>query len=206
MKIKGAVMAGGESRRFGRPKAFATWEDSRFYERAVDALAPICNDVVLSVREDQLNDFPGFSGKLVTDLPPYESCGPLGGLFALMTKTDAEVIITLPCDMPLFEKEDAEKLLNFFSSQKDIQALIPSVNGKLQPLSAVYSGSCLPVIKAQLEEGDFRMRSFFEQVNWLEVPHTGLGISEAAFSNINDQQAYEQVKQYAQRRTTDGTD
>lgn len=204
--MTGAVMAGGESRRFGRPKAFAVWEGSRFYERAVHTLAPVCSEVVLSVREDQLNDFPDFPGKLVTDIAPYESCGPLGGLFALMTKVSAESIITLPCDMPLFEKEDAEKLLNDFSNYEGLQALVPSVNGKLQPLSAVYSRSCLPVIQAQLEKGNYRMRSFFDEISWVEVPHTDLGISEEAFSNINDQEAYGQLLRDAQRRMTDGTD
>ncbi|WP_404407359.1 molybdenum cofactor guanylyltransferase [Jeotgalibacillus malaysiensis] len=202
MRVLGAVMAGGESRRFGRPKAFATWGDSRFYERAVKALEPVCEEVVLSVREDQLNDFHDFTGKLVTDLAPYKSCGPLGGLYALMSQTDADVLVTLPCDMPLFEKEDAEKLLHAFAKH---QALVPSVNGRLQPLSAIYSYSCMPVIKAQLEEENFRMRSFYDQIDWMEVPHNKLGISEEAFSNINDQEAYRQLIQ-AQRRTTDGTD
>lgn len=202
MKVLGAVMAGGESRRFGRPKALATWEDSRFYERAVNALESVCDEVVLSVREDQLNDFHDFTGRLVTDLAPYQSCGPLGGLYALMSQTDADILVTLPCDMPLFEKKDAERLLGAFSQH---QALVPSVGGRLQPLSAIYSYSCLPVIKAQLEEGNFRMRSFYDQIDWSEVPHHKLGISEEAFSNINDQEAYRQLV-HAQRRTTDGTD
>ena len=105
--------------------------------------------------------------------------------------------------MPLLEKEESEKLLKAFGQH---QALVPSVNGRLQPLSAIYAYSCLPVIKAQLEEGNFRMRSFYDQIAWAEVPHNELGISEEAFSNINDQEAYRQLLQHAQRRTTDGTD
>ncbi|AJD89991.1 hypothetical protein JMA_06740 [Jeotgalibacillus malaysiensis] len=196
-------MAGGESRRFGRPKAFATWRDSRFYERAVTALESVCDEVVLSVREDQLNDFPDFTGKLVTDLTPYQSRGPLGGLYALMSQTDADILVTLPCDMPIFQKEDTKRMLSAFGKH---QALVPSVNGRLQPLSAIYSYSCLPVVKAQLEAGNFRMRSFYDQIDWIDMPHTELQISEEAFSNINDQEAYRQLLQHAQRRTTDGTD
>ncbi|TFE02111.1 molybdenum cofactor guanylyltransferase [Jeotgalibacillus salarius] len=205
MMITGAVMAGGASRRFGRPKAFASWQGSRFYEKAVSALKT-CDEVVLSVREDQLMDFTDFKGRLVTDLAPYQSCGPLGGLYALMKQTDGDAIMTLPCDMPLFEQEDAEKLQLLFKNSHDIQALIPSVHGKLQPLSAIYSLSCLPVIEEYLESGNYRMRSFFDHIKWREVSHTDLGISEEAFSNINDQQAYEQLTRNAQRRTMDGTD
>nr|WP_239581554.1 molybdenum cofactor guanylyltransferase [Jeotgalibacillus terrae] len=198
-------MAGGESRRFGHPKAFADWAGKPFYERAVDALTPICDEVVLSVRKDQLEDFSEFKGKLITDLAPYESCGPLGGLYALMTQTDGDAVMTLPCDMPLFTARDAEKLKAFFE-KSNLQALIPSVNGRLQPLSAIYSTSCLPVMTEQLEGGNFRMKSFFDQVKWQEIPHTELGITEEAFSNINDQQTYEHLKSTAQRRKTDGTD
>ncbi|KIL51218.1 hypothetical protein KP77_07300 [Jeotgalibacillus alimentarius] len=201
----GAVLAGGESRRFGRPKAFADWDGTPFYERAVDALNPVCDEVVLSVRKDQLGDFSEFKGKRITDLAPYESCGPLGGLYALMEQTGGDTVLTLPCDMPLFTACDAQKLKAYFE-QSDLQALIPSVNGRLQPLSAIYAASCMPVITAQLEHGNFRMKSFFDQVKWKEIPHTELGIAEEAFSNINDQQTYEHLKRTAQRRRTDGTD
>ena len=57
MKTVGIVLAGGLSRRFGSPKAFARLEAKYFYERAVEAYEPFCEEVVVVTRQELVDRF-----------------------------------------------------------------------------------------------------------------------------------------------------
>jgi molybdopterin-guanine dinucleotide biosynthesis protein A len=68
----GAVLAGGKSSRFGSDKALAMLEGKRLLDRAVAALEPYCDKVVVVGRSDSVHD-------CVPDWPQPD-CGPLGGV------------------------------------------------------------------------------------------------------------------------------
>lgn len=75
-KLLGAILAGGQARRFGSDKAQALYEGARLIDRVAYALAAQCEAVVVCGREE-----PGF-----TCLPdwPETGLGPLGGLAAAL--------------------------------------------------------------------------------------------------------------------------
>ena len=74
--ILGAVLAGGQSTRFGSDKALAELGGRTLLARAVDALAGVCDAVVVVGREvapvPSLNDWP------------RAGMGPLGGIAAAL--------------------------------------------------------------------------------------------------------------------------
>lgn len=72
----GAILAGGQARRFGSDKAQALFEGSRLIDRVAAAMAAQCGAVVVCGREE-----PGFDC-----LPdwPEPGLGPLGGLAAAL--------------------------------------------------------------------------------------------------------------------------
>ena len=74
--ILGAILAGGQARRFGSDKAQALYEGARLIDRVAAALAAQCKAVVVCGREE-----PGFAC-----LPdwPGPGLGPLGGLVAAL--------------------------------------------------------------------------------------------------------------------------
>ncbi len=74
--LLGAILAGGQARRFGSDKAQALFEGARLIDRVAAALAAQCAGVVVCGREE-----PGFAC-----LPdwPEAGLGPLGGLAAAL--------------------------------------------------------------------------------------------------------------------------
>lgn len=72
----GAILAGGQARRFGSDKAQALYAGERLIDRVAAALAAQCESVVVCGREE-----PGF-----TCIPdwPEAGLGPLGGLAAAL--------------------------------------------------------------------------------------------------------------------------
>ncbi|TFE01854.1 molybdenum cofactor guanylyltransferase [Jeotgalibacillus sp. R-1-5s-1] len=193
MIIIGAVMAGGKSVRFGKPKAFAEFDGSPFYKRAVDALTPHTEKVLLSIRDEQEEMFGEIDLELIKDLPPYKGCGPLGGLYAMMKQTDGDAYLVLPCDLPLFTETAVSLLLNQF--EEGVMAVVPEVDGVLQPLSALYLKGCLPYIEKQLQQGDYRMTGFLNEIPWKAVTDQELGVSKDVFLNVNDQKTYHDLIQ-----------
>lgn len=80
--LLGAILAGGQARRFGSDKAQALYEGARLIDRVAAALAAQCESVVVCGREE-----PGF-----TCIPdwPEPGLGPLGGLAAALRHARAD--------------------------------------------------------------------------------------------------------------------
>ncbi len=76
MKILGAILAGGQARRFGSDKAHALFDGMRLIDRVADALGAQATALVVCGRKE-----PGFG--CIPD-QPEAGIGPLGGLNAAL--------------------------------------------------------------------------------------------------------------------------
>jgi molybdopterin-guanine dinucleotide biosynthesis protein A len=76
MKILGAIIAGGQSRRFGSDKALALHNNRRLIDLVAESLAPQVDTIVICGRA-----LPGFQS--LSDRPG-PGLGPLGGLSAAL--------------------------------------------------------------------------------------------------------------------------
>jgi molybdopterin-guanine dinucleotide biosynthesis protein A len=80
--ILGAILAGGQARRFGSDKAQALYDGARLIDRVAAALAAQCGAVVVCGREE-----PEFA--CIPDWPEA-GLGPLGGLAAALRHAQAK--------------------------------------------------------------------------------------------------------------------
>ncbi|MEQ1537880.1 MAG: NTP transferase domain-containing protein [Sphingorhabdus sp.] len=94
MKILGAILAGGQSRRFGSDKAEALFEGKALLDRVAEALPPQCTELVIAGRE-----WPGLTG--VADIPEA-GLGPLGGLAGALDYAERngfDAVLSCGCDL-----------------------------------------------------------------------------------------------------------
>ena len=88
-KRVGILLAGGLSRRYGSPKAFAEISGKKFYEIVYDTLNSVCDDVIVVTRKEFINWFPK-EYHVIVDIDKFLGCGPLAGIYSAMEEIDAD--------------------------------------------------------------------------------------------------------------------
>lgn len=193
-KVIGILQAGGASRRFGSPKAFATYQGQPLYLHGIKALEDNVTQCVITSHPSLTHKFLEASKRfpVIEDLAPYQGDGPLSGLYSVMVHVDADWYVQLACDMPLIKADSIRKLV-MVAKDEGCDALVPEALGHRQPLAAVYHRRCLPHLKHLLEEQQLRMYALLNRVNTVYIKAADLGIEDTEFVNINDQHEYKQL-------------
>jgi len=181
-----AVVAGGLSTRMGEDKASLRWQGATFLDHrlaVLRALSPAPAALYLSVREAKAAPAPDV--EVVPDLPPYAERGPLGGLFALLSRAAAAGharLLVLAVDMPRMTPE----WLSAFVAHPG--GAVPELSGGcLEPLAALWPTALLPEVRAALDGPDASLhrlaRAAIEQGRLAAVPVPGA--DEGLFLNVN---------------------
>src|SRR5438046_7388380 len=99
------VLAGGESRRMGRPKPWIEVGDTVLLRYVEERLAPAFTEVVVSFAEpEQMEQLVPY--RVVFDRK--RSAGPLAGLEAGLLSARSDVVFAVACDMPYVAPQTAE--------------------------------------------------------------------------------------------------
>jgi molybdopterin-guanine dinucleotide biosynthesis protein A len=191
--VCGIVLSGGESRRFGRPKAFELYEDTPFWQHSLNALKNVTdNQIIVS--------HPSFVYKFVSDSPGLtvildddfvRGKGPMAGIYSAMKIKSAEWYVVLSCDIPRINESTVKKLLSL--REPTGQAIIPTINGRIQPLVGLYHRSTLDKIEELLHNGNLRVMALLKEVNVLYVTEEDLQEEIGVFQNINNPEEYESL-------------
>jgi len=158
MLITGIILAGGKSSRMGRDKGFVKLGNENLIDIAIRNLSIVCSEVVISANHP---DYENFGLKVVRD--QYESIGPMGGLYSAIHQSSTPLNLVLSVDLPFVNTA----LLNYLvSNAQNIDVVVPvTVEGRCQPLCAVYNRSLLPVLEDMIIRKDFTIRNLFTRCN-----------------------------------------
>jgi molybdenum cofactor guanylyltransferase len=178
------VLAGGDSRRMGRTKAWLQVGETTLVRWVIERLASGFSEIVVSFAEpEQVHELLPY--RLVFDRKP--SAGPLAGLEAGLGSARNEVTFAVACDMPYVTREVVEMAV---VASHGCDAAIPRVDGRPEPACAAYRRSALPKITAALDAGRYRASDLAEQldVTWLE------GLDPGLFRSLNGPDDYERFR------------
>jgi molybdopterin-guanine dinucleotide biosynthesis protein A len=188
--MTGVVLAGGQSRRFGRNKALEEWNGERLLDLAIRGLKPRCQSVLV-VANDLLPYVPT-EATLVRDILPGQ--GPLGGIFTALFFSPTPWVFVKATDMPFLIPEVVERMAKL---ARGVDAVVPVKDGFYEPLFALYHIRCLPLIAQLLERNEKQIVRFYakakvailEQEQWRPLDPGGLN-----FKNINTPDEFRQIQ------------
>lgn len=168
------ILAGGESKRFGSPKAFATIEGEVFYKKIITTLEKtnLFEKIVVSTNASLKNRFE--TKYVVEDLPEHKGKGPLAGLSSVMNTYENECYFVIACDTPNVTEKAISRLYQYFvgqvmEEQLDIAGYIH--DNKKIPTIAFYSHHVIESIEEILNSDSYRMRDLYQmsRSKWLDV-------------------------------------
>jgi len=169
------VLAGGDSRRMGRPKPWIEVGDTVLLRYVVERLAPAFSEVVVSFGEpEQMEQLVPY--RVVFDRK--RAAGPLAGLEAGLLAARHEVMFAVACDMPYVTQEMAEMAV---AAARNCDAAIPRHDGLFEPVCGAYRKTALPTIVGSLDAGNHVAHDVVEymDVTWLE------DLDPAQFESLN---------------------
>lgn len=192
MKVTSIILAGGKSRRLGRHKALETIAGKSLIGCVTERLRPLTNQLLIVTSREQL-DLPGAGkARILVDL--YPDRGPLGGIYTGLLAARSSHSIIVACDMPFLNTE----LLGYMVElSADFDVVVPRLGeGMVEPLHAIYSKSCLDIMKSQLERDQLAVDAFFSAVRLRYVERAEcqrLDPQLLSFLNINYQSDLERA-------------
>ncbi len=155
--MTGIVLAGGQGRRMGnQPKAWLNIGGQPLIFRILDRLREVFSELLVVARHSTAIGEIGV--RVIGDL--YPGYGPLGGIYTALHTVSSPYIFCCACDMP-FMSPPLIKYMCDNPAEPDV--IIPRFGGRLHPLHAIYSQSCLSKIERQLQLKDRKVISFFPQ-------------------------------------------
>ena len=182
------ALAGGMSRRLGRNKAIEHIGDERLIERVINSLSQVSSETVVVVAEESRAQALDLPDRVRTAADIYPGHGSLGGIFTGLSAARGDHAIVVACDMPFLNTG----LLQFMANlAPDFDVVVPRLNGRPEPLHAIYSKTCLGAIESRLKRRDLKIALFFEEVNVAYVDEDDIDIFDPdrlSFFNVNTQE------------------
>jgi molybdopterin-guanine dinucleotide biosynthesis protein A len=161
----GVVLAGGEGRRFGRPKGEVVLGGSTLADRAARALKPLCGNVIISIAKGGANPAPAYP----TVEDQGQRRGPLGGLAAAFASTGQADLLVLACDYPAVGTSFLRSLLSAAEGGGDLVLPVDGA-GRDHPLVALWRRTAEAAVLGALAENAFKVQALFPDLAVRRLP------------------------------------
>jgi len=178
----GILLAGGASRRFGRPKLSEPLEGAPLFHRPLRALMASCDDVVIVLAPDAPDlGLPDGADRVSFARDPFAYEGPLAGTRAGLEEVRRAHAVVLAADMPGVSAEVLSLMAARATGEDHPRAIVLMDAGFRRPLPAVVRvDAALALARTLLERGERRLRAL---VDGLEAE----GLPEAVWSSVDPQ-------------------
>ncbi len=192
-ECKGAIiLAGGDSKRLGRPKALLDFNGRSLISLMVERLGKLFPEI--TVVTDRPDFYYDLSVRLTGDILKQEEKSPLRGIHAGLSSSRHPYQFVAACDMPFLNLE----LINYMSRFAPYyDAVVPHVGGEYyQPLHAFYKRSCIDIIERQVNLGRYKVSEFYRnlKIRFIAPPEiVRFDPKQESFVNINTWEDYEKA-------------
>ncbi len=189
LPITGLVLAGGRSRRMGRPKEFLSFGGTTLVEHLLSVSREMFSEVYLVTNEPE--SFSHLTDAVVKDILPYR--GPLGGILSGLLVAAHPYAFVIPCNMPLV---NGRLIRQMAAHRHDTDVLVLSHKTGVEPLLGIYSKNCIKPMEESLFSGQQKVGTFLSGVAVKLFPYPDDLANRSdlpAYFNVNTPQDYSAI-------------
>lgn len=157
--MRGLILAGGKSQRFGTDKALAVHEGKTLLEKAVNLLLSVRLEPVIVTRRGADYSFAGCT--VLMDV--LADKGPLGGIYTAMSFFKENPFLILTCDMPALTPAALSALLSAREKQ-NAATVFQSADGQVQPFPGIYEPSLFQTVRERLFQDQLSIQGLLDDV------------------------------------------
>ena len=160
------VLAGGESRRMGRPKCWLPAGQETFLQRIVRTVSAVAPEVIVVAAADQeLPPLPR-TVAVIRDLQP--AGGPLVGLLSgsRQLQSDPAYVFVSGCDTPFLRREFIARVV---AGCEGYEAAVPVSARRRHPLAACYSAGSLRLLEDLIIAQEQRLQAWLNRLKVQEL-------------------------------------
>jgi len=184
--LEGLLLTGGQSRRMGTDKASLVVDGEAVAVRTAKKLAEAVSLVTVLGNEP----IAGFGFQ--PDASEFE--GPLYALAGY--EPQSEAVFVVGCDMPRFDPKIVEVLSSSLRASPDSDAAVPVLEGRRQPLCALYRSPAWQSLHRVVAEGRRSLMAWLDALNVLEIAEAEFGEAELDprdFRSANTPEEWQQI-------------
>ena len=172
------ILAGGQGTRIGGEKGLQRLQGRPLLAWVLDAIRHQSDEIMISANAEH-NKYAEFGFPVIADHTSGWA-GPLAGLQAAMLYARNDLVVSVPCDAPYLPNDLIVRLYRAISIA-NAEAAVAVVEGKRQPVIALYRRAVLPKLNAYLNEGQRKVGGWLETLQVIDVVFD----EAVAFININ---------------------
>ena len=188
-----AVLAGGASRRMGRPKAGLEYGGATLLEHQTRRLASVFSPVYAVLKGEGL-----LTGSAIVLLDRTPEHAAIHGVIRALEEVDDRVFV-LAVDLPALA-EGVLRLIAERSLPSEAPAVVPLSGGVLQPLAAVWRRAVLPAARERVARGELSLHGLAREVGAEVVAEEEWRLADPSgnsFANMNTLEQYVALRERA---------
>lgn len=160
MKFAGAVLAGGRSTRMGQDKAGLMVGGETLLNRQLRLLREAGASELFVVVAAGREAPPALPEGVRTISDRVADAGPLAGIDAALSAASCPLVLMLAVDLPAMTAGWLRQLIDLCH---DGRGAVPVVDGRYEPLAAVYPQSLAAEARARMDRGELALQSIVDQ-------------------------------------------
>ena len=180
LRVVGAVLMGGASRRMGRDKALVEVDGVPMAARVAAALeAAGCRPVMAVGGDAAVHARLGLLA--VPDRWPGE--GPLGAIVTALGALDgleADAMVAAACDLPWLDRATVEALVARYAAAEGPVDAVVAYSDRLEPLCALWARQARQPLEQRVLEGERAVHRALESLSVVTVQ-----VDASAVTNVN---------------------
>jgi molybdopterin-guanine dinucleotide biosynthesis protein A len=157
MNLSAVILAGGKSARMGRDKARLEIGGRPLLARQLQLIRETgAGEVFVSGRAGE--DYTEFKCPVLYDR--FQDAGPLAGIERALATASSSRVLVVAVDVPNLTPVILKQLIG---RGRETMGVIPRIEGRMEPLAAIYSKSAWNPAIAQLDDGIYAVKTFAER-------------------------------------------